>query len=124
MSRHSPKGMAELHHQPVVVVTDVGLPISVGRLLVSTNPVTAAVFRVELEFETERLKCILRLSPEKWPALIKNWDGDKTRYVLPHGNGFWIDEREKQKRDVVDTFLRHGPASAPQTRTRRRRPPN
>jgi hypothetical protein len=113
--------VATLHNQLVVVVTDVGLPVSVGRLkLVRGNPDAPTVDRIEVEFETQRLRCTLRIPPDKWPALIEHWDGATTRYVLPHCDGFWLDEREKSKRSVLTEFLRGNP-SEPPTRPRRRR---
>jgi hypothetical protein len=115
--------LAELHNQPVIVATDAGLPVSVGRLIVTQAPVSAAVIRVDLEFETERLKCALRISAEKWHTLLENWDGDKTRYVLPHGDGFWLDEREKNKSRVLREFLRHGDTSEYKNRLGRKGPP-
>ena len=112
LSRVSTPKLADLHHQPVVIVTDAGLPVSVGRLVISGSGSAA---RVDLEFETERLKCALRISPEKWHALLENWDGETTRYVLPHGDGFWLDERAKNKHRVLAEFLRFGDASEHQS---------
>jgi hypothetical protein len=104
MLRASIPPLAELHNQPVVVVTDSGLPVSVGRVVITGG---AAAVRVDLEFETERLKCTFRVCAEKWHLLLENWDGETTTYALPHGDGFWLDERENGKRRVLAEFLRH-----------------
>src|ERR1043166_5255651 len=85
--------IGDLHYLPVLVVTDAGIPISVGCIITTHGEDPSAVTRVELEFETLRLKCTYRVPAEKWDVLIRNWDGEMTRYVLPHGDGFWLDER-------------------------------
>jgi hypothetical protein len=116
--------IAELHHQPVLLVTDAGIPVSMGRMVMTYDEGSSAVTRVELEFETQRLKCALRVSAEHWGVLLDNWDGETTRYVLPHGDGFWLDEHEADKARVLAEFLRYGYASGHKSpRLRRRRPP-
>jgi hypothetical protein len=119
-SRPRSTQIGDLHNQLVLVVTDAGIPVSIGRLMVTNDAIAPAVVRVEVVFETERLKCTLRVRAENWAKLIDEWDGEKTCYVLPHSDGFWLDERETSKRQVVAEFLRITPA----TRTKRRRPPN
>jgi hypothetical protein len=106
--RTAPPCLAELNRGAVLVVTDAGLPVSFGRLIVTCNGAVAV--RVDLEFETERLQCVLRISPEKWPNLTANWDGESTRYIVPHGDGFWLDERGKHKRRITAEFLRNSTA--------------
>lgn len=115
--------LADLHNQPVVIVTDAGLPVSVGRVVVTAHAATASVIRIDLEFETERLKCAFRISAEKWHLLLEKWDGEATRYVLPHGDGFWLDEREKNKVQVLGEFLKHSVMSEHKNRLGRRGPP-
>jgi hypothetical protein len=105
MLRVSTTQLADLNGQPVIVVTDSGLPVSVGCVVVTGD--AGAVVRIDLEFETERLKCFFRVCAENWHLLLENWDGETTRYTLPHGDGFWLDERENGKRRVLNEFLRH-----------------
>lgn len=101
--------VARLHGKPVVLVTDVGIPISVGCVLVKTDPIKGHVLEIEIEFETERLKCALRIAPAKWNELIQNWNGEATRYVLRHSDGFWHDQIDRSKRAEFSEFLRHVP---------------
>ena len=89
--------ITDLHRQPVVMVTDAGVPISVGRIRVIGADESAAALRVELVFKTERLECVLRVRHERWPVLLENWDGETTRYVLPHGDGFWLDANDNPR---------------------------
>ena len=110
-----PTHLAELHDRTVLVVTDAGLPVSFGRLVVTCSG--SAAVRIDIEFETERLKCVLRISPDKWPSLAANWDGESTRYTVPHGDGFWLDERAKHKRRVIAEFLRNSTPEVPDQRT-------
>ena len=107
--------VAELHGKTVVLVTDGGAPVSFGRVRVLMSASSAqTVARVEVDFETVRLKCTLRIPPDKWTSLVEQWDGEQTRYALPHGDGFWQDEREPAKRRVVEHWLQHAvPASPP-----------
>lgn len=116
----TPSQISKLRDQLVLVVTDAGIPVSVGRVVVTNDVVSPSVVRVDVEFETERLKCTLRVRMEKWATLFEGWDGEMTRYELPHSGGFWLDERGTNKRRVVDEFLRH---VSPPRRTARRRPP-
>jgi len=97
--------IADLNSAKVIISTDLGIPISIGRLVVTGS---GARQRVDLHFETERLGCVLRVSPEKWPALLEQWDGETTRYVLTHGDGFWLDEHNSSKRRVTDVLLSAG----------------
>ena len=90
--------IGDLHGAKVIISTDVGIPISVGRLIVTG---AGARLRVDLQFETERLGCVLRVSPEKWPALLEKWDGETSRYVLTHGDGFWLDNTPMQRRTAA-----------------------
>jgi hypothetical protein len=108
--------IAELHHRPVLLVTDAGIPVSMGRIVVTHDASSHAVTRVELEFETQRLKCALRIAAEHWSVLLDSWNGETARYILRHGDGFWLDEREAHKARVLAEFLRHGPASVAKIR--------
>ena len=121
--RGSTLQLADLHDQPVIIITDAGLPVSVGRVLIRGNAASGAVHRVDLEFETERLKCTFRVSAEHWRVLLENWDGETTRYMLPHGDGFWLDEHDKNKVRVLGEFLQHGYPSEHKSRLSRRGPP-
>lgn len=117
----TPPQICVLRNRLVLVVTDAGIPVSVGRVIVTNDAISPTVVRVEVAFETERLKCTLRVHMENWSKLFDDWDGEMTRYELPHSDGFWLDERRMNKRRVVAEFLRH--ATSPK-RTARRRPPS
>ena len=81
--------MQTLNGKSVVVVTNEGAAVSLGRFILTSDALHENAERLELEFETEEISCRLRINPAKIPEIKKTWDGALYRYVLPAGNSVW-----------------------------------
>jgi len=82
-------GVHTLNGKPVVVVTNEGAAVSLGRFILTSDPLHENADRLELEFATEEITCRLRINSAKIPEIKKTWDGSLYRYVLPAGNAVW-----------------------------------
>lgn len=78
----------ELNHKIVAVVTQAGVPVSIGRLRVHPANSKSEV-RVEVVFHTENVSCAITIDPRVLRPMSAETDGLSFRYVLPPGDELW-----------------------------------
>lgn len=117
-----------MENRGVIVLASDGEVISMGRLQRSTSPTADEAWqRLDLHFETETMRCILRVPTARLPELAQSWDGVVYRYVLPAGNHLWRPTATSEvspipPTPIVETFSlppARGGALAPATPTLR-----
>jgi hypothetical protein len=79
----------EMNKRGVIVVTHSGLAVGMGRLEVSAAT-DGGGLRVDLQFETPSMRCILGVPAPKLETLARSWDGASYRYSLPPGDKIWL----------------------------------
>ncbi|HVU32819.1 MAG TPA: hypothetical protein VHE61_05255 [Opitutaceae bacterium] len=97
----------ELNGKPVVVLTATGTPVSIGRLRVESDDGDTSEPRVVLEFETETMRCQLRIGNAPRQALLETWDGATYRYRLQTEDRVWVPLREEPAppaSPIIETF--------------------
>lgn len=87
--------LLQMDGRGVIVTTPDGAVVSLGVVRSVAPSQGDPVIRLELHFETETMRCMLRIPGNRVEALVKSWDGGACRYVLPAGDGFW-------KRDALE----------------------
>lgn len=76
--------------QRVIIVTPSQRAVSVGKLRLSAESPADAVPRLNLQFETETMCCVMRIPIERVEELAGTWNGDMYRYGLPSGEQVWL----------------------------------
>lgn len=79
-----------MDRKAVVVVTGSGRVISVGSLRLSEASLAEATPRLDLHFETETMRCVMRVPAGRVEEMARSWSGDMFRYVLPSGEHIWL----------------------------------
>lgn len=106
LSSMGPEDIAALHGRAVIVLTAQGHPISIGRLRVDVE--TSQLPRLNLDFETENIRCSMRISPERTTGLAASWDGERYTYRLPAGDQVWTPppprDPPRPAQPIIETF--------------------
>lgn len=103
--------ISELDGRAVLITTSRGAPVSIGRIKVTHYSLGVVGARVDLQFETESMSCILGVPSEKLQTLIQTWNGEVYIYRLPPGDQLWVSD-DAQTREptsantepIVETF--------------------
>jgi hypothetical protein len=86
--------LRDMDRRSVIVVTHDGAVISVGVLRLSVAAAGDPTPRLDLHFETEAVRCVMRVPVPRVEELANSWDGDMYRYVLPPADRVWQSEAE------------------------------
>jgi hypothetical protein len=89
-----------MNRKAVVVVTATGRVISVGSLRLSEASLAEATPRLDLHFETETMRCVMRVPANRVDEMARSWSGDMYRYVLPSGEHIWLPPSDAHHKTV------------------------
>ena len=82
--------LRKMDGMPVVVVTQGGVAVSVGTIRTSEGEFDEAMLRLDVHFETETMRCVLRVPLARVQELASSFQADMYRYVLPAGDQVWL----------------------------------
>lgn len=85
-----PLDIAALDSRTVLITTNNGQPVSIGRLKVTRFTLDDIGARVDIHFETEQMSCVLGVAQHKLEALRKSWNGECYFFRLPPGDAVWL----------------------------------
>jgi hypothetical protein len=84
------RGVESLDGKPVIVATNSGVPVALGRFRVERDSLLSHRQRVEVAFETEALSCRIRIPDARLEEIKQTWDGTTYQYRLPAGDSVWL----------------------------------
>lgn len=90
----TPDDLRGMDSKPVIIVTHTDTPVSIGVLRLSESSPADATPRLDLHFETETMRCVMRVPVPRVDELAASWTGEMYRYVLPPGNQVWLPRGE------------------------------
>lgn len=94
----------------VIIVTPTERAVSVGKLRLSEDSPADASPRLNLQFETEAMCCIMRIPADRVEHLAGTWDGEMYRYMLPSSEQIWLPpeppakDPETPSAPVIETY--------------------
>src|SRR4051812_22989544 len=105
----SDQQLRAMHECGVLVATHAGETIAMGTLRAAADSPSDAAPRLDLHFETELLRCVLRVPAVRLDALAASWDGAMYRYALPADDHVWLPRKHGQHppppaTPVIETF--------------------
>lgn len=100
-----------------------GAPVSQGRFQLSATDGTEVTQRLDLHFETELMRCVMRVPLFRLRTLLSSWDGERYHYELPASAQVWrktsAPPLTSPPQPIVETFGMPGTLGRPSKETAR-----
>jgi hypothetical protein len=98
-----------MDRRPVIVLVPSRRPVSVGLLRLSAVSPSDMTPRLDLQFETDTMRCTMRVPAERMEELAASWNGEMYRYILPSGENIWLRPEEQAEptaptAPLIETF--------------------